>query len=91
MGVEGGIPEPDLPPGPDPAAQRAAPQTPPGSCAPCRAPNLGLVASCVTDLNQPSRSRIFSGSSKHGFSLICAGSLGRPQNFNKCILVGGRP
>lgn len=47
MGVEGGIPEPDLPPGLDPAA----PRTPPGS----RAPNLGLVASCVTGLTQPHR------------------------------------
>lgn len=51
MGVEGSIPEPDLPPGPDPAA----PRTPPGSRAPRCAPNLGLVASCVTGLNQPHR------------------------------------
>ena len=33
-----------------------------------------------------SQSRICSGSSKHSSSLICAGSPGRPQNFNKCIL-----
>lgn len=49
MGVEGGIPEPDLPPGLEPAA----PRTPPGSRSPRRAPNLSLVASCVTGLNQP--------------------------------------
>lgn len=49
MGVEGGIPQPDLPPGPDPAA----PRTPPGSRAPRRAPGLASVASRATGLNQP--------------------------------------
>lgn len=48
MGAEGGIPQPDLPPGPDPAA----PRTPPGSRVPCCTPGLASVASRATGLNQ---------------------------------------